>query len=229
MKLLLWDIDGTLLDTGGAGMKALREGWQEAFPEVSAITAFPPLDLAGSTDAGLARLLFDHYQLPWSDQGFARLLETYHLRLEVGLRSQPGRVLPGVADLLARLGGSGHFAQGLLTGNTRTGAATKTRRHGLDGHFAFGAFGDDHHDRNALGPIAIGRAEQITGHRFEAHRVYVIGDTPRDIACARACGAVAIAVATGRHTRGELEACFPDWLFDDLSDGAAFIAALHAE
>lgn len=225
MKLLLWDIDGTLVDTAGAGLRALRAGWEQTFVAASSAREFPLLDLAGNTDAGLARTLFAHYRMPWCEREFGRFLTAYHGHLEAELSSRPGRVLPGVAELLPWLGRSG-FAQGLLTGNTAVGAATKTRAYGLDAHFAFGAYGDDHHDRNALGPIAVERAQQLTGKRYAPGQVCVIGDTPRDVACARACGAVAIAVATGRHTRAELAACQPDFLFDDLSDGEAVHAAL---
>lgn len=225
MKLLLWDIDGTLLDTAGAGLRALRSGWEQAFADACARREFPVLDLAGNTDLGLARALFGHYGLSWCDAGCADFLAAYHGRLEMELSHRPGRVLPGVPALLERLG-SGGFIQGLLTGNTAEGAAAKTRAYGLTGYFSFGAYGDDHHDRNALGPIALERAQRLTGRRYPAGQVCVIGDTPRDIACARACGAVSVAVATGRYGRAELAACAPDLLFDDLSDVEAVLDAL---
>jgi phosphoglycolate phosphatase-like HAD superfamily hydrolase len=93
-------------------------------------------------------------------------------------------------------------------------------------YFEFGAYADDHHDRNELGPVARERAKTKLGLEFEAEDIFVLGDTPHDVACARAIGAKAVAIATGRHSRVELDACAPDFLFDDLGDVPAVLARL---
>ncbi len=114
-----------------------------------------------------------------------------------------------ILDRLSR--GDGHFLA-ILTGNTQAGAWVKLRHYGIDQHFSVGAYGDDHHDRNALGPIARERAVSAFGRDFLPADIAVIGDTPKDIACARAFGARVVAVASGAATRSELEVMSPDVL-----------------
>lgn len=228
MNLLLFDIDGTLLDTGGAGLRALRDAWIEEFELHDQSHDFPRLDLAGSTDSGIVRFLFDHFGMEHDLERTDRFFHRYagHLRRQLAADRGPrrGRLLPGVTELMAclRAAGDSHTL-GLLTGNTAEGARTKVAHFGLDGIFDFGAYGDDHHDRNELGPVAVERARHHTGRDFAPDRVFIIGDTPKDIRCARACGAWAIAVATGTYSRGELEAHEPDEVFDDFTDAAAFL------
>jgi phosphoglycolate phosphatase-like HAD superfamily hydrolase len=224
-KLLLFDIDGTLVDTAGAGLASLREGFHEAFPE-HRDAPFPPLELGGATDHGLVRGLFVHFGIEDDGEGRRRFFSAYTTRLGQRLRSFSregrGRVLPGVADCLARLDGHGAYCLGLLTGNLREGAEIKLRHYGLHAHFtaAAGAYGDDHHDRNELGPIARRRAVEAFGEDFAPEQIVVIGDTLRDIACARAFGAKVLAVATGAATREELEKGRPDALLESLADFA---------
>jgi phosphoglycolate phosphatase-like HAD superfamily hydrolase len=116
----------------------------------------------------------------------------------------PGRVLPGVVELLDDLSRSAGITVGLLTGNIAGGAAAKMRHFGLDRHFSVGAYGCDHADRNLLGPVALERAAGHAGRSFSPAETVVIGDTPKDIACARAMGAPCLAVATGRFSVDEL-------------------------
>ncbi len=221
-KLLLFDIDGTLVDTGGVGLASLRDGFWEAFPE-HCDASFPSLDLGGATDHGVARRLFDHFRIEDSRERRDHFYASYttHLERQLHLSSNAGRgrSLPGVAECLERLSGHGGYCLGLLTGNLRKGAAIKLRHFGLDRHFtaAAGAYGDDHHDRNELGPIARRRAVEVFGENFPAEDIVVIGDTLRDIACARAFGAKVLAVATGAASRNELETGRPDGLMDDVS------------
>lgn len=227
MNLLLFDIDGTLLDTGGAGLRALRSAWIEEFSLHDRAGDFPALNLAGSTDSGIVRSLCRHFRMDHDAAVERRFYHRYHAHLETELAAEdrpPGRLLPGVADLLHRLRAraDAHLL-GLLTGNTASGARTKVERFGLGGVFPFGAFGDDHHDRDRLGPVALDRARRHAGRDFPASRTFIIGDTPKDIRCARACGAWAIAVATGIHSAGDLAAHRPDHLFEDLSDADAFL------
>jgi phosphoglycolate phosphatase-like HAD superfamily hydrolase len=117
----------------------------------------------------------------------------------------------------------------LLTGNLERGAELKLTHYGLWNYFEFGAYADDHHDRNELGVFARTRAKEKHGIEFAAEDIIVLGDTPHDVACARAIGAKAVAIATGRHTREELAACNPDFLFDDLSDVKGALRAMGVE
>jgi len=230
--LLLFDIDGTLIDTEGAGLSALRLGFLEAFPE-RAPEPFPALDLAGATDGGVVRHLFEHFgieNLPSSRERFFRCYElALGERLRLHRSEGRGRLLPGVGGLLSRLEALKEAGTllGLLTGNTAAGARTKLAHFGIEGHFGFGAFGDDDADRNALGPIAMERARLATGRPIAVERTVVVGDTPKDIACARACGARVVAVATGTCSRETLAAARPDALLDDFSDPECFFAALE--
>lgn len=224
MDLLLFDIDGTLLRTRGAGREALDEaflrvlGWPDAMAGVS---------LAGATDRGIVRSVAARFGVSWDgvsqppfdvDGVRQAYLEALAPRL-----AQPGRVAlcPGVRELLAVLAGRAHLA--LLTGNWRAGAALKLGAVDLWGGWIDGAFGDDHADRNCLVPMARSRAD-AAGIRYR--RVIVIGDTPADVACARAGGALAVVVETGFATTEELSASRPDLLLPDLVRGRAWIEAL---
>jgi phosphoglycolate phosphatase-like HAD superfamily hydrolase len=115
---------------------------------------------------------------------------------------------------------------GLLTGNLARGAELKLSHYGVWDFFEFGAFADDHVDRNKLGPVAHARAVEKHGISFDAREVYVLGDTPRDIDCARAAGFVAVAIATGSYTKEQLAEHRPDFLFEDLSDTKGVLSAL---
>ena len=235
--LLLFDIDGTLVDTGGAGLRALTSALLEEFQLHERAGDFPALDLAGSTDSGVVRLLFGHFEIALEPANVERFYARYHVHLRRELSTwgrEHGRILPGVSRLMEELrgddgneiGGDARPALGLLTGNIARGAWTKVASFGLDGVFGFGAFGDDHHDRNELGPIAMDRATLHTGKRFESNRVFIIGDTPRDIGCARACGAWAVAVATGKFSAADLEEHQPDLLFESFEDHGHVIDSL---
>lgn len=215
IMLILFDIDGTLLDTGGAGMTSLMEASQELYGGDG-----PPLDLAGSTDNGVVMGIWDHFEMTHEPTEYERFYDLYVQRLMENLKSErfsAGRVLPGALQLLKQLENEGHVL-GLLTGNTATGAKVKTDFFGLSEHFTFGAYGDDHHDRNMLGPIALERAEKVTGYHFSPSETMVIGDTPKDIACARAFGAHVVAVATGKFSREELLEFLPDRILESLVD-----------
>lgn len=213
--LLLFDIDGTLLDTGGKGMTALRKTAIEVFGSDG-----PPLDLAGSTDLGILSNLYVHFEIEPEEQLTHRFFEIYHRHLEDSLASNPaeGRVLDGVFDLLEELVVGQHAQLGLLTGNTELGAAIKLRHYGLDGRFSFGAYGSDRADRNLLGHIALERALAVTGKTFTPERTLIIGDTPKDIACAHAIGAKCLAVATGNFTAEQLEQAGADWVLGSLRE-----------
>jgi len=222
-KLLLFDIDGTLVDTGGAGMHALQEAALAVFGERG-----PALDLAGSTDAGIVLGMLAHFgrSAELTDiQGFYRI---YLERLEWNLLSGSfsGRVLPGVEMLLRQLAGAPDTHLGLLTGNIEDGAMLKMRHYQLDSYFVVGAFGNDHHDRNQLGPVALRRASDHFGEEFATSDVWVIGDTPKDIACARALGAPCLAVATGKFSARELSEHGAECVVEDFADSLAVAEVL---
>lgn len=213
--LYLFDIDGTLVDTGGAGMTALNEATREIFGHEG-----PALDLAGSTDLGIIANIHSHFEVEHTRERFYAYLEIYLDRLEWNLTHGgfPGRVYDGVSELLAELGEQPDSAVGLLTGNAAAGAAAKMRHFGLAGHFSFGAYGCDHADRNRLGPIALERAATHAARSFSPSETWIIGDTPKDIACAHAFGARCLAVATGSFSVDQLVACGADQVVESLND-----------
>jgi phosphoglycolate phosphatase-like HAD superfamily hydrolase len=213
-ELWLFDIDGTLVDTGGAGMRALQEAAIECFGGEG-----PELDLAGSTDLGVVAGIAAHFGREACAETAGGFFARYQDRLEWNLAHGdfPGRVLPGVSRLLERLGADGRII-GLLTGNTAAGAAAKMRHFGLARYFAFGAYGCDHADRNLLGPVALARAAAHAGREFAPADTLVIGDTPKDIACARAVGARCLAVATGRFSVSDLRAAGADQVVETLEE-----------
>jgi phosphoglycolate phosphatase len=211
-RLLLFDIDCTLVDTGGAGMEALKQTARELFGADG-----PELDLAGSTDSGIVRGMLDHFS---SDLSLDAFYEVYLSKLPPNLDSFAGRVLPGVDSLLDGIVRSDDTL-GLLTGNIAKGAWEKLSYYGLSDYFAFGAFGDDHHDRNLLGPVALDRASQNSEYVYQGENTIVIGDTPKDIACGKAMGAVTLAVATGGFSVAELIAYGADYAVEDLESAEA--------
>lgn len=224
--LLLFDIDGTLVDTGGKGMGALQEATRLVFGEVG-----PPLDLAGATDLGLIGGFFEHFGRDFCEETAWRFFEIYHDLLEEKLQADPyvGGVLDGAERFLEAVSASGCFCCGLLTGNTERGALIKMRHYGLHHHFSFGAYGSDHADRNRLGPIALERALAVTGRVFSPQRTLVIGDTPKDIACARAMGARCLAVATGQFSADELRRYGADRVEDSLAGFESWMSAEGSE
>ncbi len=218
--LYLFDIDGTLVDTGGAGMKALQEATREVFGHEG-----PPLDLAGSTDLGIIANIHAHFEIEPTPQRIARYFEAYQVRLDWNLAhgNFPGRIYDGVSPLLEELSKRPQVTMGLLTGNTAGGAASKMRHFGLAAYFPFGAYGCDHADRNKLGPIALERAAAHAGRSFTAKETLVIGDTPKDIACAHAIGAKCLAVSTGQFTAAALTDHGADHVVESLDQALEWI------
>ena len=214
MKLFLFDIDGTLLTTDGAGRAALKSAGADLFAIEEDLRT---INVSGSTDTAIVQDILRHHSLDVSTANVNRYLGGYLVWLKQHLASQSGAILPGVISLLDVLAKDSQ-AIGLLTGNVRRGAEIKLTAHGIWDRFSYGAFGDDNSDRNQLGPIAKQRAEAALNTEFAAHDIVIIGDTPKDIACARAFGAVAIAVATGRYSLADLSEHQPDHLVGDLAD-----------
>jgi phosphoglycolate phosphatase len=219
-KLLLFDIDGTLLASGGAGIHSLTAAAREYFNS----EALEGIDIAGRTDTSIAHQLFTRHGREYTPAAVTAFTDLYLTHLARLLPVTEGRLLPGIIPLLKVLKTRPDCVLALLTGNLVRGAELKLTHYGIWHYFEFGAYADDHHDRNALGPVARARALDKHGYDFPPERIYVLGDTPHDIACARAISAKAIAIATGGCTREQLAAHSPDFLFDDLSDLAAILS-----
>jgi phosphoglycolate phosphatase-like HAD superfamily hydrolase len=224
MHVCLFDIDGTLIASGGAGKAALEASLAEEFgiPEITA-----KLELSWRTDRAICRDLFRYHVLEDTPENWRRLIDGYLRHLPVCLKHRGGRILPGVGELLERLSAHDEVRVGLLTGNTRAGAKAKLGHFGLYDHFSFGGFGDDHFDRDDVAREALQAVHAFCNGSASLERIWVIGDTPLDIRCARAIGARAVAVATGWHPVEELAACKPDLLFDDLSDATPLLDRLN--
>lgn len=217
-RLLLFDIDGTLLLTGGAGKRAMERAFLELFGVADALAG---VSMAGRTDRWLAELALTRHGLESSREHLDAFRSRYLRELEASIH-EPGRghrgLLPGVEALLDRLARRDHWHLALLTGNYRDGARIKLSHFGLWDRFAWGAFGDEHAERGALAQSAVDAAPTQGVTIADTRHAVVIGDTPFDIACARAAGASVVAVATGGHSRDALAAHEPDLVVDDLTD-----------
>ena len=224
--LVLWDIDGTLIVTRNAGSRAMEIAFERHFGRPGDLSG---IEWAGRTDTSLAPEILRRNGVDPTPSACKAYLEAY-LQLLPGelARGPQGRVLPGVDQLTAHFAADPRFAQGLLTGNLRRGAEHKLVHYRLWQHFPFGAFADDSPRREDLGPVALRRAAGHHGREFAAPETVIIGDTPHDIACARAFGARVIAVATGRHSTTDLAAHTPDAVFPDLAETEAVLRALVA-
>lgn len=204
-------------------MKALQMALGNVFGEPGSIAG---IDFAGRTDPWIIRQIFARYGIEDSRENHARFVDGYISLLPDVLRQSGTAVLPGVREILGHAAKHPNVVQGLLTGNLRRGAETKLGFHGLWGHFPIGAFADDSEVRNELGPHALRRARGHWGLEFPAERVWIVGDTPHDIACARAFGARVLAVATGGSGVPALSFHEPDAVLTNLADTNAFWAAI---
>jgi phosphoglycolate phosphatase len=227
-QLVLFDIDGTLVVTGGAGQRAMNRAFADVFgiPD-----AFKHVELAGRTDTSILGDAFERQRMTAGPSEVRAFRERYLvcLREEVPLPGRNKRVLPGITLLLDALAPEPQVFLGLLTGNYADAAEVKLGHFDLWRYFRCGAFGEDAHDRNHLVPVALGRArERGLPEHVQADHVVVIGDTPRDVACAHAHGARVIAVATGQYTSDALAQAGADVVFDDFSDTEAALRALRA-
>lgn len=225
-RLILFDIDGTLLTTRGAAARAFRDALQHVFGTSGPAQGY---SFAGKTDPQIARdlLLAGGVQEALIDARLASVWERYTPALEREIDARSTHVYPGVTELVDRLAAEPDALLGLLTGNLREGARIKLTAGGLDfDRFQVGAFGSDHAARRELPAIAIERAEERFGRRFEGKDVVIIGDTPLDVACGEHLGVRTIAVATGSYSEEELRECGPDYLFRTLEDTDAVVRAI---
>jgi phosphoglycolate phosphatase-like HAD superfamily hydrolase len=221
MHVFLFDIDGTLIASGGAGKAALEAALASEFGITRLIDK---LQLSGRTDRAITRDLFRMHALEETPANRQRLIAAYLDHLPACLATSKGRVLPGIAALLQELSRRNNVRLGLLTGNIRAGAKVKLGHFGLYDYFVFGGYGDEHFDRDDVAREALAEVRRYLNGSAAPERIWVIGDTPLDIACARAVGARAVAVATGWHTTAELASHQPDLLLTDLCDPTALLA-----
>jgi phosphoglycolate phosphatase-like HAD superfamily hydrolase len=213
---VLFDIDGTLITTGGAGAVAWRHAFEDLYGIPANIGVFTD---AGMTDPEVGRETFTHTigRLPTADE-LERVLETRLRHLPCAVEESEGyRVLDGVPELLERLAAD-RYLLGLTTGGVERAARIKLSRGGLNGYFAFGGFGSDSEDRTELTKIAIERAAALQGNGLKSAHCFVVGDTPLDIAAAKGAGAVALAVASGHYSVAELRAAGADHVVASLKE-----------
>jgi phosphoglycolate phosphatase-like HAD superfamily hydrolase len=215
VRLVLFDIDGTLLHSGGAGVKAFARAFGSEF---GIHDGTERLKFAGRTDVSLVREFFSHHQIEQSPKNFARFFKAYLGWLEQMIRECEGGPCIGVLDFLAALEALPNPPLlGLLTGNIRDGARIKLGRYNLWDRFAFGAFADDNEERDHIAMAARQRGSERLGQPLRGEEIVVVGDTPLDIRCARAIQAKALAVATGAFSVDVLKEHTPDWAVADLT------------
>ncbi|QEG43225.1 HAD family hydrolase [Roseimaritima ulvae] len=224
MRILLFDIDGTLIRSGGAGRLALLDTMQSVF---SISEPGCDINFSGQTDGYLLQQVLSQNDVMPSLENMQRLVEGYLQRLPTWLRRCEGEVLPGVVTLLDRLQAEPQIEMGCMTGNLATSARLKLQHFGLwDGYFdeAHLFSGDECQGRDQMAlAAAMQLAERFVGLDLD---LWVIGDTPKDIQCARAMGAKVLACCTGEYSRQQLQPHQPDHLFGDLSDVDAIAAIL---
>jgi phosphoglycolate phosphatase len=215
-RLILFDIDGTLIRTGGAGVKAFGSVFTEVFGLENGTAN---IRFAGRTDTGLIREMMRNHGVDESVENFELFFKAYPKWLTHWLNEMDGTVCAGVDAFMEHCTGREvRPSIGLLTGNLLRGAEIKLRHFNIWERFEFGAFGSDHESRNELAAIAWARGKQRIGSDLKAEEILVVGDTPKDVECARAIGANVLAVTTGGATREELSTVQPDWLVDSLDE-----------
>lgn len=233
-RLVLWDIDGTLVQAGDVGRDIFTEAFQAVLGRAPDQVAARMLAMAGRTDPEIALEFLAAHEIAEADgerhlPAFSEALATA-LAARAALIRERGRALPGAREILAALGRSDGVVQSLLTGNVQPNALLKLASFELDGYLDFevGGFGSDHHHRPSLVEVARAKAEGKYGTAFAGPATVLVGDTPLDVDAGRAGGARVVAVATGPYGVAELEATGADAVLADLRDTEAALAAILA-
>jgi phosphoglycolate phosphatase-like HAD superfamily hydrolase len=221
-RLVLFDIDGTLLDCGGQSKPLFAAALEEVFGTTGDLERY---DFSGRTDPRIVIDLLTGAGIPEAEvvRRLPDVRDRYLGRLDEILSPHEMRLHPGVLDLLESLVPRAEVTLALLTGNWRRGAEIKLSRFDLNRFFAFGAFGCDGIEREELPPVAWERAEQAVGRRFAPEETLIVGDSVRDVACGRAHGIPVLAVATGRTPAAALDAAGADWVIGDLTTAGAAV------
>ena len=226
-RLVLFDIDCTLIDAHGAGGRAIYEALEQVYGVTGDLDGY---SFHGRTDPAIIRDLATRWGAPARrvEERLQECLEVYLGLLAVEVAEGHMETLPGVVELVEALAVEPRVVLGLLTGNIADGAALKLAPTGLGDRFTVGAYGSDSGLRPELPSVAVRRAEELTGRRFTGKEIVIIGDTPADIECGASLGVKAVAVATGTHSVDELAAHHPDHVFEDLADWRRVLAAILA-
>ena len=224
MQYILFDIDGTLIDSGGAGMLSLNLAFKEFF---SVDDAFRAIRMAGKTDLQIVNEALRMHNIDSSNGNVPGFFASYVRHLEITIHDRKGHIKPGIRQALELLHVRDDIVLGLLTGNIETGAMIKLEAFGLAEFFEAGAFGENDPDRNKLLPIAVEKLREKKGIEIDYSQCIVIGDTPRDVECSKPYGAYAIAVATGPYSYDDLSGTGADAVFHDLSDTDNFLHILN--
>jgi phosphoglycolate phosphatase len=226
MKFILFDIDGTLLDSGGAGIMSLNMAFEEIF---AVRDAFGSVNPAGKTDMQILKEGFLLHNINFSNGLISEFYGSYTGHLKRNITKTKGHVKPGIREALRELQvRDTEYILGLLTGNIEEGAWIKLAAFGLDPYFRIGAFGNDDEDRNRLLPVAVEKLHRQRSLKVSFRDCVVIGDTPLDISCSKPHGAFSVAVATGPYSAEVLSLAGADVVFNDISDTDAFLASIEA-
>jgi len=222
VKLLLFDVDLTLIQTGGAGKAAMTKAFGEMFDRENGLDK---VSFAGSTDPAIFRDGLRHAGIEWKLSLESEFKNRYLRLLEQEIKiDRPGmHIKPGITEILNALEERDDITLALLTGNWAQGARIKLEHFDLFEYFEFGAFADDAWVRSELPAIAVGKFEELTGRQITPQNVFVIGDTPRDVACAQPYGARTVAVATGFYSAAQLREAGPDHVLENLADTKKFL------
>jgi phosphoglycolate phosphatase len=222
MRLVLFDIDGTLIDSGGAGVRSLNLAMEELF---SLDNAFQGISMAGKTDMQIIKECLMKYDF-LHDGSVDAVINAYLKHLKREMQNDRKHVKPGIYEVLDELKDLRDSGLGLLTGNLEAGARIKLEPFMLNQYFPTGAFGSDDEDRNNLLPIAVKRFEELFQKKIEIDSCIIVGDTPRDVECAHIYGAICIAVATGPYSYDDLIEAGADYIVHDLSEGETLLNLL---
>lgn len=223
MRLILFDIDGTLIDSGGAGVRSLDLAFRKVF---SIANAFQDISMAGKTDTQIIKEGFRKHGISENGQ-MDEVIDAYLENLREEIRNDRKHTKPCIYEFLDELSLFKDAALGLLTGNLEKGARIKLEPFRLNEYFPSGAFGSDDEDRNKLLPVAVKRFEELLQDGINIQESIIIGDTPRDVECAHIYGALCIGVATGPYSFESLVKAGADYVVNDLTDHMNLLQSLN--